>query len=475
MKQSLLHIQYLRSLHAAFLADMEFTPHHLDAARVTAEYNKQLDIAMTAHRELEEIADGCNLNSRPQTAILLYDKLGFAELTDAKGQASRTPSGGRKSDDATLASLGATTEAQKRFIDSYRRRNKAASLLSKNLNYFKQCVDTCDGMMWPEYHQLRTVNHRLGGGSRKIPFTPVFSFGKNTKTKLIGAQAQNIPRQYKKLFTAPDGYLVAEPDGSQLEFRLGVDMSLDERGLLDILNKEDAHRNTAQAFTDAGDPKFIALKDDFSKWRTAAKAQTFQPMYGGRGSSKYEKAYREFFVTRYAGMNRMQERWCREVITHPEKALVLPYGMVYYFPDAKVVQAKFKGGTPYISGSTNIYNYGISGLSTAEAMPIASICLWHRVRNMRTADGKSVVIPFSVIHDSSPCYVAEGYEEQARQVFKVAFTKDVVDFLRKCYNYDVVVPLGAGVKISKHWADTKQEVSFDYDANSQTWTREEKT
>lgn len=339
-----LGVMYVRCLTAAFLAHLEYTPHILDKERVEQEYKRVSSRRDEIEERMKEITGGINLNSNDQLAEFLYDKLGFSPPS-IKGKPIVTPKGKFKTDTATLALLKASNKKQTEFLELFKEYNKCESLLSKCLDFFLRICEEKDSKMYFQFNQGRVVSHRLS------------STGVAVIAGRGAPQGQNIPREYKKLHTVPqynDGFkwYVGEADGSQLEFRVGVQLSHDKQGMEDIRNGVDVHANTAAAYLAAKDPLFVATPDPKER-RQLAKSRSFKPMYGGTGTTAPEKAYKEFFSKRYSGLAAMQKGWCYEALRAQDHGVRMPWGIVYYFPDVKMESSG------YIRGTTNIYNYGI--------------------------------------------------------------------------------------------------------------------
>lgn len=252
-----LHIQYVRCLTAAVLADIEFTPHLLDPERVNAEYNRVTSRLAEIEQELAATTQGINLNSGKQLATYLYETLGFEQLR-RKGEIVTTDGGAPSTSQDTIKSLTARTPEQKRFVELYVEYNKLSEAKSKSLDFFKAVCDEHDCKFYGVFNQGIAVTHRLTSSGRHI------QVGK----KLKSAQLQNIPREYKKLFTAPPGWLVGESDGSQLEFRVAADLCHDKQALADIEGLVDVHQNTVEVYA--------ANKEKIT--RQQAKPKTFQPL-----------------------------------------------------------------------------------------------------------------------------------------------------------------------------------------------------
>jgi DNA polymerase I-like protein with 3'-5' exonuclease and polymerase domains len=242
----------------------------LDPQRVNEEYERTVDEYKRASAELSKITGGVNLRSAKQKLWLLYEKLGFEPPKDPRTkQPIQTDKGVLSTTVDTLALLKPKNKEQQDFLRLYTRANKLNSLLTKNLNFFKGVVDEYAGEFRGIVNQGFTRTGRLSSSGRQL------YFAKEKKTR--GTQLHNQPREYKKLFFAPgDEWLCGEADGSQLEFRVGAQLSLDPVAIDEIENGADVHAFTAEVLTEAGEPGFAQLS--FGERRQRAKPQTFSPI-----------------------------------------------------------------------------------------------------------------------------------------------------------------------------------------------------
>jgi len=100
----------------------------------------------------------------------------------------------------------------------------------------------------------------------------------------------------------------------------------------------------------------------------------------------------------------------------------------------------------YIEGNTNVRNYPVQYLATAEIVPIALVYAWHA---MKRAKLESFII--NTIHDS---IIAE-INPTERNFFANIMSKSLEDFpvkfMKKLYGIDFDVPLGAELKTGTHW------------------------
>lgn len=437
MQQNQWHLVHTRNLTCAVLADIEFEGLDLDAAKVEEEYRRVAAELQTLGDELAVMTGGINLGSPKQLGVYLYDVLKFAEVKDYRGEVVKTGKGERSTNSKVMADLVVETEEQRKFFDLYKRYNKAASLLEKNLDYFKLTCDQRGGKFYGQYKQGAVQTHRLASSGIPIKF--------EGRKLAKSVQLQNIPREYKGLFwSGDDDYEVAEFDGSQLEFRVAVDMGKDKVGFAEIANGVDIHSFTAKVLTDNEDPEMLSLPPE--RRRQEAKKSSFRPLYGGGSGSPALVKYCEYFKDKYKGISGTQRSWALKCASDGQ--FTTPYGMIFYFPGTKMQRSG------YITNSTNIYNYPVQGFATGEIIPLVLVYFWHRTRNLP-------VRIFSTIHDSIACKVKKGYSDEVLNAAKQAFTHDVYSHLLRVYNYKFRVPLGLGAKVSTHWGDTKEEYKVD--------------
>lgn len=429
------HIALQRNLVIPVLADIETQGLELDKEKVYEEYNRLVDLVDRLGDSLDAITGGINLGSPKQLREFLYNKLGFDHPRDNGGEVILTGSGEVSTSAPSLARLTAANAEQAEFLRLYKDYNNASSMLSKNMTFFKLVCDQLDGRFYGQLNQNRTANHRLASSGIKTKFEGL--------KKEIGVQIQNLPRQYKKLFTAHDpDYEVTEYDGSQIEFRVAADLGHDAVAEADIVNGVDIHSFTRDTMNAA----YIKYGIDKEIDRQGAKPNTFAPLYGAFGKDKAEQEYAQAFRKKYAGIFQTQTDWT--LMVADRKKLTTPYGLTFYWPDAKMHRSG------YVSYSTEIFNLPISGLATAEIIPIALVHFWHRTRGMR-------VRIFNTVHDSIVVRNHKDEVEEVTEIAKQCMTHDVYAFLGNVYGYDFRVPLGFGMKTGRNWGTSDKEHKWD--------------
>ena len=415
----LLPCAYTRNLLTPVLVDIEKNGMQLDREQVNAEYEEQatrlaeLDLVKTLDYEI-------NPNSPKQVAEYLYDHLGFAERRVKKQGAwvnDRTPAGGRKTGEDVVLSLKATTPKQRDFKQRYKAHAKVTSLLSKYLKKMKECCDTQGGVLYGKLNQMNTWTHRLSSSGR------VFSL-----------QFQNFRREYKKLFIPKrEGWKICETDGSQLEFRVAIDLARDTQGFADLAAGIDAHAASAAVIGCS---------------RQDAKAHTFKPLYGGRSGSKNEREYYEYFSNHYSDISNMQNQWIAESLV--KKQLRTPWGLIFHWPDIRRSQ------DGYCNHTTSICNYPVQSFATSEIIPIALIYFWHK----SLAHGLELEI-VNTIHDSIICEVPDAELDIYLKLSRECMTDDVYRYVAEVYDYQIKVPLGCETKIGEQWS---RGIEYKYEA-----------
>lgn len=255
---------------------------------------------------------------------------------------------------------------------------------------------------------------------------------------------QNFDRTLKKLFTSRGTggrSKIGERDAAQLEFRVAAELGHDEVAKASILNKEDVHGYTASiVFTKI----WNKVKDDKEskkreEIRTEAKAHTFKPLFGGTSGTKEEQRYYAAFKEKYHQLAAEQDAWVNTALI--EKKYRMCTGLIFYYPDVKMT------ATGYIQGNTNVRNYPIQNLATAEIIPIGVTILWHNIKRMKL---NTIII--NTVHDSIITDEDPTETEVLNELTSTIFKKDVIDYLKQVYGITFSIPLEIDNKIKTHWS-----------------------
>lgn len=426
----LLPVFYTRCLATIPISEIETRGLFLDRDKVKV----KLDKYETEHAELLtkliNLAGGINWNSPKQVSGYLYDKLGFAEPLDYRGELSRTEKGGRRTDEECISGLVARSPDQKQFKSLFLDFRKADKSLRDLRKMWQACQDD-GGIIHGTLNQAVTQTHRLSssGGKYKLQF-------------------QNFDRDFKGLFTARQpGWSIGESDGRQLEFRVAVHLGDDPRGLEDVRLNFDVHRNTASVLLAK------PLAHVTGEERTLAKPETFGPLYGKTAGTPRQRAYYEAFRERYNRIYETQRGWCYEVLLKGE--LCTPTGLKFYWPGTK------QRRSGYIDNTPSIFNYPVQSLATADIIPISVVYLWHL---MKLHEMESFLV--NTVHDSVIAEIAPGEERLFSDLCREAFTVYVFDYLKEIYEITFKCPLGVETKIGSCWGDgsvLKEETDLDPD------------
>lgn len=429
-----LPVLFTRCLLTPVLADIQMEGMQLDAQRVTDEFASHSKRAADLEREISAITGGINVNSPKQLGGYIYDRLGFEELRDRRGNPKRTATGLRQTGAKVLAVLQATTPEQRAFLALYKEQSKLADALSKSLNFFKGVCETQNGHFHADLNQTRTATHRLSSTGIVSEFGSV--------------QFQNLAKAFKRLFKASrKDWLIAETDGSGLEFRVAGFLGQDPQIMEDLTNPRfDPHVTSLAAMEQkdydtlydaykGGDKKIKGLRD-------GAKPDTFKPLYGGSKGSKRQERWFTEFKRRYSALEVVQKSWVSEVLS--TKRLVTSWGMQFFFPNARM------SASGYVNVGNAVYNYPVQCLATAEIIPIAVVYLYHTILALGLGAKIKMV---NTVHDSIVCEIAPDVVVLYREIANHCFTDRVYEYLTKVYALDFNIKLAAETTIGAHWGE----------------------
>lgn len=437
-KNDLMPVFFTRCIVTPVLTDIETQGMNLDERKVNEEYEKQIKEKVRLEKELAEIAQGANLRSGKQLGELLYDKLGFEEPKDFRGNPKRTESGQRATDSETISGFSGKTPEQKAFLKAFKDYRHADSALAKYLEFFKGVCDEYSGIFYASFNQAVTATHRLSSSGKRVL----------VKGRARGAQFQNLPREYKSLFWSGDkDYLMVEADGMGLEFRIAAELGNDPRALADIVSGEDVHRYTASVI-------FNVQEDAVTpKQRTEAKSRTFKPLFSeGKTGTKREVKYYEAFKRKYAAMTAEQEKWVTEAMKHGK--IRLPSGLITYHK----LNMKASG---YIQGANQVRNIPIQSFATADIIPVSLVyTFW----GMKEAGIDGVLV--NTIHDSIVGYIHRKEVDSFEEVVVDSFLDKTYRYIHKVYGRAMTVPLGVGFKAGSYWGEGEEiKTSRRYEIN----------
>jgi len=334
------------------LARMQYRGVLLDASALAA-YSRKLGDRLT---EIEAAAreyagQEINLNSPKQLGELLFERLAL--------------SGGKKTKTGWVTDIDTLNFIRDEhpivpLIIEYRQYFKLRSTYAEGLPKF---ISRKDGRIHSNFQQLVTATGRLSCTDPNLQNIPV--------RKSLGAEL-------RRMFTAPEDWVLVDADYSQIELRLLAAIAEDTMMLTAFENGADIHRATAAAV--AG----IAPEEITPAQRSAAKAVNFGIVYGisdfslagDLGISRKEaKEYIGRYFEQYPGVHAYMERIRREA---KEQGYVTTlYGRRRALPELKSPNRNIRA-----FGERVALNTPIQG-TAADIIKIAMI----RVENRLKQDG----------------------------------------------------------------------------------------
>jgi DNA polymerase-1 len=230
------------------LFEMEQSGIAIDRAVLTEMSSRAGEEIARIEEEIATVAgERINLNSGPQLARVLFEKLGLKV-----GRRTKT---GFSTDQAVLEEL-AEAHPLPRMVLEYRALTK---LKSTYLDALPQVADPVDGRVHTTFHQAGAATGRLSSSDPNL---------------------QNIPmrspqgRAIRRAFVARPGSVLVGADYSQIELRIMAHLSGEPNLIESFARGEDVHTTTARRVFGLGDAEPDPAR------RSQAKAINFGIMYG---------------------------------------------------------------------------------------------------------------------------------------------------------------------------------------------------
>ncbi len=426
-KAGLLGCVHTRCILSPALADIESKGMCLDAEAVTALYTERAAKLAETTSEMDIFTDGINPRSPVQVREFVYEELKFKPKTVGRG---KTPVYSTRTED--LLALKATNKRQRKFVELKKEWSGYNADVTKNLLFFQGVVQDKNPegpIFYASFNQCVAKTHRLSSSGIKRTFPHMLDDKGKPVTKSV--QFQNFKREFKPIMKARnDGWSMGEADGSQLEFRVAGYLGQCPVVTQEVVDGVDVHKQSASIING------VHVDEVTGDMRTAAKADTFKPLFGGKSGTEGQKKYYAWFAEHYYGVADTQQDWMDEAVRSKKVKFVTNF--VGYWPYCKISQSG------YIEESTKICNYFVQSFATAEIIPIAIVYLWHMMRDM-----ESFLV--NTIHDSGIAELHPEEHEEFKEVSLHAFTHLVYYYLKEVYDVEFNLPLGVGVKIGRNW------------------------
>ena len=363
--------------------------------------------------------DGSNFKKATKCPHCLGKGIVYENLPERGGlnispRVSLASAGGFKTDKNTLTTLlnEVTDPEAKKFLESIVRLSAIETYRSAFIEGIRKGIKS-DALLHANFNQCITATGRLSSSSPNLQNMP--------KGRLFPVRKAFVSRF--------EGGSLVEIDYSQLEFRVAGILATDETVKREVESGFDVHAYTAKVLTENGEPTE----------RGPAKASTFRPLYGGTQGTPAQRTYFKEFFGKYRGIFKWHEQLQNEAIQH--KVVTTATGRQFSFPDCQrntSGQATFK---------TQIVNYPVQSVATAEIVPLGVIILFNKLREMNL---KSVVI--NTVHDS---VLIDTHPDELEIVKSVApgCLVDAQTEAKKRFGLSDYIPLEVEMSQGKNWME----------------------
>ena len=363
--------------------------------------------------------DGSNFKKATKCPHCLGKGVVYENLPERGGlnispRVSLASAGGFKTDKNTLTTLlnEVTDPEAKKFLESIVRLSAIETYRSAFIEGIRKGIKS-DALLHANFNQCITATGRLSSSSPNLQNMP--------KGRLFPVRKAFVSRF--------EGGSLVEIDYSQLEFRVAGILAADETVKREVESGFDVHAYTAKVLTENGEPTE----------RGPAKASTFRPLYGGTQGTPAQRTYFKEFFGKYRGIFKWHERLQNEAIQH--KVVTTATGRQFSFPDC---QRNMSGQATF---KTQIVNYPVQSVATAEIVPLGVIILFNKLREMNL---KSVVI--NTVHDS---VLIDTHPDELEIVKSVApgCLVDAQTEAKKRFGLSDYIPLEVEMSQGKNWME----------------------
>jgi DNA polymerase I-like protein with 3'-5' exonuclease and polymerase domains len=322
--------------------------------------------------------------------------------------------GGFKTDKKTLSSLLNNTDnpEAKKFLESIIRLSAIDTYRSSFIEGIRKGIKS-DGLLHANFNQCITATGRLSSSNPNLQNFP--------KGKLFPVRKAFVSRF--------DGGQLIEIDYSQLEFRVAGILARDPKIKQEVELGFDVHAYTAQVLTNNGEPTE----------RGPAKASTFRPLYGGTTGTPAQMAYFREFFDKYQGVFQWHIELQDQAIR--TERVVTATGRQFEFPGVH----RTRHGTA--SAKTQIVNYPVQSVATAEIVPLGVIILHKTLIRMQL---KSLVI--NTVHDS---VLVDTHPDEI-DIIKQVGPQCLLDAQQEAtdrFGIDPFIPLAVEMSKGKNWME----------------------
>ena len=363
--------------------------------------------------------DGSNFKKATKCPHCLGKGVVYENLPERGGlnispRVSLASAGGFKTDKNTLTTLlnEVTDPEAKKFLESIIRLSAIETYRSAFIEGIRKGIKS-DALLHANFNQCITATARLSSSSPNLQNMP--------KGRLFPVRKAFVSRF--------EGGSLVEIDYSQLEFRVAGILATDETVKREVESGFDVHAYTAKLLSEYGEPTE----------RGPAKASTIRPLYGGTQGTPAQRTYFKEFFSKYRGIFKWQEQLQNEAIQH--KVITTATGRQFSFPDC---QRNMSGQATF---KTQIVNYPVQSVATADIVPLGVILLFNKLREMNL---RSVVI--NTVHDS---VLIDTHPDELEIVKSVApgCLVDAQAEAKKRFGLSDYIPLEVEMSQGKNWME----------------------
>lgn len=263
------------------------------------------------------------------------------------------------------------------------------------------------------------------------------------------------------------GGLLIEVDFSQLEVIVLAHLTGDKQLIEDIVNGTDVHAiNAEKLFGKGFTPKHrkIAKRLSFqlqygAGYKSMAKAQGITEVQAKAFISAYYERYPEVKVWQDTMIDMVKKS---RVPTGEKSKNGIPIGFGTLRTQTGRVYGFFEEDDPYHPGEvsfkpTNIKNYPVQGMATADIVPLM---LGKLFREIRAASGfYKTILMVNTVHDSVVFDVAKGSVRKTLEIITNVLSK-TRETVSEHFGFDFTMDLPFGVSVGVDWA-SMAEIDVD--------------
>lgn len=385
------------------------------------EMSKQLAARLAdLQTELFELAGTeFNLRSTQQLSRVLFEELEFP----TKGL-KRTSSGHISTAVSTLEQLAESadelSDRQNRVLEVILEQRQLEKLRSTYVDALPTLINGRTGRVHTSYNQTGAVTGRISSSNPNLQNIPI-------RTEL--------GRQIRRAFVAPDGWLLASADYSQVELRVLAHVAHEEALIAAFNADQDIHAATAARLFD------VPIDQVGRSQRDLAKTINFATIYGAsefglssRTDMSRDEA-RHFLDQYFLTYPRIREYIANTIQKANEQGYVETLlGRKRMFPELQGRRLPYNQRQAVERAAINAPIQG----TAADIMKIAMINLHHRLN----AEGFASRMLLQV-HDELVVEVPEHEQDRVPELIREVMQSA----------YELVVPLKVDVEIGPNWYD----------------------